>query len=152
MANTYTQLYIHLIFAVSGRTNSIKSEYKIEIEKYISGFLKNKKHKLLAINCMPDHSHIFIGLNPEHSVSNLVREMKISSANFINEKKLTLGKFSWQEGYGAFSYSKSSIDNVIKYINNQQEHHRKKSFQEEYINFLNKYNISFDERYIFKSD
>ena len=151
MANTYTQLYIHVIFAVAGRLHSVKPEFKDEIEKYISGHLTNKKHKLIAVNCMPDHVHILFGLNPNISISDMVRELKISTSNFINEKKFSKGKFQWQTGFGAFSYSKSSPDNVINYIKNQQTHHKKKSFQEEYIGFLKKYNIPYDEKYIFES-
>jgi putative transposase len=152
MANTYTQIYIHIVFSVSNRTHLIDTENKSEIEKYIAGHLKNKKHKLLAINCMPDHIHIFIGLNPDISISNLVRELKISSANFINDKKFIKGIFSWQTGYGAFSYSRSSIDNVIKYVQDQEKHHKKKSFQEEYLNFLEKFNIPYDKKYVFNAD
>ncbi|MBN2762036.1 MAG: IS200/IS605 family transposase, partial [Bacteroidales bacterium] len=115
MANTYTQIYIHLVFAPLGRENVISKKHKEEIQKYITGIIQNRKHKLLAINCMPDHVHIFIGYQPSQSLPDLLRDIKSFSSKFINDKKWMPGKFLWQEGYGAFSYSNSQIDSVIKY-------------------------------------
>ncbi len=152
MANTYTQLYIQVVFAVQGRQSLIPNKHKDEIYKYITGIVQNPKraHKLLAINGMPDHVHMFIGLNPAMALSDLVRDVKAISSGFIKEKKWLREKFSWQEGFGAFSYSRSHIDRVIKYIQHQEEHHRKKTFKEEYLKMLQAFNVKYDERYVFK--
>ena len=150
MANTYTQLYIHLIFAVEHRDRLIDPSFKEELQKYITGTLQNKGNKLLAINVMPDHSHIFLGLDPVNAISNLVGITKKSSCDFINEKKWLQGKFNWQEGYGAFSYSHSQIDSVIKYINNQEQHHKKKTFKDEYLKMLKSFNVLYNDIYLFK--
>jgi len=150
MANTYTQLYIHLIFAVEHRDKLIHSSFKEELHKYITGIIQNKGNKLLAISVMPDHGHIFIGLNPVLAISDMVRDIKKSSTDFINEKKWLRGKFNWQEGYGAFSFSHSQIDKVIKYINNQEKHHKVKTFREEYIEMLNSFSIKYNDVYLFK--
>jgi putative transposase len=150
MPNTYTQLYIHLIFAVKGRQGLIKESYRVEIEKYITGIIHNKKHKLLAIYCMPDHAHILLALNPNQSISDLIKEVKVASTNFINENFRLAVKFYWQEGYGAFSYSKSQLNNVIGYIMGQEEHHKKKSFREEYISFLQKFEVAYKDEYLFE--
>lgn len=150
MPNSYTQLYIQIVFAVKGRKSLIAKENREELQKYITGIVQNRGHKMLAIYCNPDHVHIFIGLKPTQSVSDLVRDVKASSSGFINEKGWVKGKFSWQEGYGAFSYSGSSLDNVINYILNQEEHHKKKSFREEYIQFLKEFYIEYDEKYLFE--
>jgi len=152
MANTFSQLYVHIVFSVKNRLNLIKSKNKESIQKYITGILQNKKNKLLAISCMPDHMHIFIGLNPDNSISNLVHDLKISSSKFINEKIKLGTKFQWQEGYGAFSYSHSQIGNVIKYINNQEIHHKKKTFKEEYLEILKKFNLKYELKYVFDED
>ncbi|MDR7369867.1 IS200/IS605 family transposase [Flavobacterium aquidurense] len=132
MANTYTQLYIHIIFAVKGRQNLISANWKNEIYKYITGIITNKEQKLIAINGMPDHIHILIGLKPDKSISDLVRDIKSNSSKFINDRKWINGKFEWQTGFGAFSYSHSQLTNVIKYIQRQEEHHKNKTFKEEY--------------------
>lgn len=150
MSNTYTQIHIHFVFAVKYRLGLINVEWKEELYKYITEITQSNKHKLLAINGMPDHIHILIGMRPTQSISDLMKEVKQSSSLWINENKLTNTKFAWQEGYGAFSYSKSQIDNVIKYINNQEEHHKKKTFIEEYLEMLTKFEIEYDENYIFK--
>lgn len=150
MPNTYTQIYIHLVFAVKSRENKILETFRIELEKYITGVIRNRKHKLLAIYCMPDHAHILVGINPEQSISDLVRDIKANSSKFINDKKFLRQKFSWQYGYGAFSYSRSQLDNVIKYINNQPKHHKKQTFKEEYLEILKKFEIEYDERYLFE--
>ncbi len=150
MANTYTQIHIQAIFAVQNRECVIKKTWKDELYKYIIGIIQNHKHKVLAINGMPDHIHIFFGMRPTQSLSDLMQDIKGDSSKWINEKKLVVGKFSWQEGYGAFSYSKSHVDNVINYIKNQEEHHKKENFVDEYLNFLKKFEIDYNEAYIFK--
>jgi REP element-mobilizing transposase RayT len=150
MANTYTQIHIHTVFSVQNRHCIISNSWKNELYKYITGIIKNNKHKPLAINGMPDHIHILFGLRPAQSISDLLQDIKGNSSKWINEKKFIKGKFSWQEGYGAFSYRKSDISQIINYIRNQQEHHRKKSFTEEYLELLKEFNIDYDERYIFK--
>ncbi len=149
MANTFSQIYLQIVFTVHGRQNLIKKENKDELYKYITGIIKNNNQKLLAINGMPDHIHIFIGLNPNIHISNLVRDIKANSSRFINEKGFVRGKFSWQEGFGVFSYSHSHIDRVINYIVKQEEHHKKKTFKEEYLELLEKFNIKFEPKYLF---
>ena len=150
MANTYSQIYIHIVFAVKGRQNLIRAEIREELHKYITGIITNRDQKLLSIFCMPDHTHLLIGLKPSISISDLVRDIKAGSSKFINDNKLIKGKFSWQEGFGVFSYSLSQIDTVIKYIQNQEKHHNKKSFKEEYIDFLEKFAVEYDEKYLFE--
>ena len=149
MANTFTQIYVQIVFIVQGRQNLIKNEHKEELHKYITGIINKKNQKVFAINCMPDHTHIFIGLKPNIALSDLVRDIKNNSSTFINKKKWIPGKFKWQRGFGAFSYSQSQIDAVVKYIQNQEQHHAHKSFREEYLEFLKKFSIEFDEKYIF---
>ncbi|MGB0869415.1 MAG: IS200/IS605 family transposase [Flavobacteriales bacterium] len=150
MPNTYTQLYIQIVFAVKGRQNLVSEEIREKVEKYICGIVSKNKAKPLAIYCNPDHLHLFIGLNPAVSISDLVRDIKANSSRWINEHQWISKQFRWQNGYGAFSYSKSAIDNVVKYIHNQPNHHRKKSFKDEYISLLKTYEINFDERYLFE--
>ena len=150
MPDTYTQLYIHLVFAVKYREATIKSEWEKRLHKYITGIIQNNGHKLLAVNSANDHIHIFIGLNPKQSISDLMRLVKGDSSEFINKEKLTPRKFQWQEGYGAFSNSRSQIDGVVKYILNQKEHHAKKTFKDEYLEILKDYDVEYDERYLFK--
>lgn len=149
MANTYSQIYIQIVFAVKGRQNLIAKENREELHKFITGIVTNREQKLLAIFAMPDHLHILVGMKPSISISDLVRDIKAGSSKFINDSKWINGKFNWQEGFGAFSYSKSSIDNVVKYILNQEERHKKKKFKEEYLDFLNKFDIDYDEKYVF---
>jgi putative transposase len=149
MANTYSQIFIQMVFAVKGRQNLIAKQYKEELQKYITGIVQNKEQKMLAISVMPDHIHIFIGIKPNISISDLVRDIKAGSSKFINQSNWITAKFNWQEGFGAFSYSKSQIDTVVKYIQNQENHHKKKSFKEEYIEFLTKFDIDFNEKYLF---
>lgn len=151
MANTYTQIYIHVVFAVEGRQNLIAPEHNDELQKYITGIVSAQKHKLIAINNMPDHLHLLVGLRPDASLSDLVRDVKAGSSKFINEKHWVIGRFSWQEGFGAFSHSRSQLGTVIRYIENQQSHHAKKSFRDEYIELLEKFGVDYDQRYIFKS-
>lgn len=150
MADTYSQLYIQIVFAVKGRQNLISKKWKDEMYKYITGIITNQKQKLIAINGMPDHIHILVGIKPNISLSDLVRDIKSSSSKFINEQKWINGKFEWQNGFGAFSYGHSQLTNIIKYIENQEEHHRTKTFKEEYIAFLKLFNIDFKDEYIFK--
>ena len=150
MANTYTQIHVQFVFAVKYRNGLIIPSLKEELYQYISGIIKHHNHKLLAINGMPDHIHIFIGMRPTQSISDLMQDIKGSSSKWINEKKFLKVKFEWQEGYRAFSYSKSHVDNVINYIKNQEEHHKKESFRDEYLNFLKRFEVEYDEKYIFK--
>lgn len=150
MANTYSQLYIHIVFAVKGRQNLISINWKDEIYKYITGIITNKEQKLIAINGMPDHVHILIGLKPDKSISDLVRDIKSNSSKFINDKNWINGKFEWQTGFGAFSYGHSQLTNVIKYIENQEEHHKTRTFKEEYIAFLKLFDVNFKNEYLFE--
>ncbi|MGB0880962.1 MAG: IS200/IS605 family transposase [Polaribacter sp.] len=147
--STYSQIYIQIVFAVKNRKALISNEWDEELYKYITGIITNKGQKLLAINGVADHIHILIGMKPTCCLSDLVREVKKASNVFIKEKKFTNSKFEWQSGYGAFSYSHSALDNVIKYVNNQKEHHKKKSFREEYKDFLMKFNVEHDDKYLF---
>jgi putative transposase len=149
MPNTYTQIYIHIVFAVEGRQNIIPKRHKEELHKYITGIIQSKNQKLIVINCMPDHIHILMGMNSSIALSDLVRDIKSSSSKFINEKKWIAGRFNWQEGYGAFSYSRSQLDAVIRYITNQEEHHSIKTFRDEYIDFLKKFDVDYDAKYLF---
>jgi len=150
MANTYTQVHLHLVFAVKGRKSLIAKSWKDELYKYITGIIQNHNHKLLIINGMPDHLHILIGYRPTQSLSDLMQQIKGDSSKWINQNNLTKEKFEWQSGYGAFSYSKSQIADVITYIENQETHHKKISFKEEYINMLKKFEVEFNEQYIFE--
>ncbi len=150
MANTYTQIHLQFVFAVKYRNGLIHSSFKKELYYYISGIIKAHNHKLLAINGMPDHVHILVGMRPSQSVSDLIQDIKANSSKWINEKKFLKVKFEWQEGYGAFSYSKSHVQNVIKYIQNQEKKHQARTFNEEYLGFLNAFEIEYDERYVFK--
>ena len=150
MANTYTQIHIQAVFAVQNRQSLIQNAWKNKLYKYITGIIQNYGHKVLQINGMPDHIHILIGMRPNQSISDLLQQIKNSSTDWINENNFLKQCFSWQSGYGAFSYAKSQVPTVIKYIQNQEEHHKKKNFQEEYLDFLNEYEIEYDERYIFR--
>ncbi|MGA9450447.1 MAG: IS200/IS605 family transposase [Verrucomicrobiia bacterium] len=152
MANTYTQIYIHVVFAVEGRQNLIQPEHNDELQKYITGIVSGQNQKLIALNNMPDHLHLLVGLKPDLALSDLVRDVKAGSSKLINEKHWVVGRFSWQEGFGAFSYSRSQLATVIRYIENQQQDHAKKSFREEYVELLEKFNVDYDQRYSFKTD
>ena len=151
MPNTYTQLYIHFVFAVKYRNAVIQDEWENRLQKYITGIVQNNGHKLLAVNTMPDHVHLFVGLNPKQSISDLMKLVKGDSSEFINQEGFTRRKFYWQEGYGAFSNSRTQIDSVVKYILNQKEHHAKKTFREEYMDILKDYAVEYDEKYIFQA-
>lgn len=148
--STYSQIYIQLVFVVKGRESLILNNWEDELYKYITGIITNKGQKLLAINGMPDHVHILIGMKPSCCLSDLVREIKKASNEFINEKRFIRHKFQWQEGFGAFSYSHSALDNVIAYIANQKEHHKKQTFKQEYISFLEKFCVEYKEEYLFE--
>jgi len=150
MANTYTQIYIQAVFAVRLRQNLILDAHSEEIRKYMTGIVTNLGSKLIAINNMPDHFHLLIGLKPDISISEMIGKVKSGSSGFINQQRLVHGHFDWQDGFGAFSYSRSQLDTIIGYIDRQQEHHRKKTFQEEYQSLLDEFGVSFDQRYILK--
>ncbi len=150
MPNTYTQLHIQFVFAVKYRAALIHPNWKERLHQYITGIIQQNEHKLLQINSMPDHIHIFIGMRPNQSVSTLVQNIKSESTKWIKENGFCKSPFAWQEGYGAFSYSKSHVSNVIHYIQNQEQHHQKKTFLGEYLEFLKAFEIDYDERYIFK--
>jgi putative transposase len=151
MSNTYTQLHIQMVFAVKYRLSMINSDSKEPLHKYITGIFQNQHHKMLQINSMPDHIHIFCGWNPAHSISDTVQLVKKESSLWVNESKFMRTRFAWQEGFGAFSYSKSHVPAVIEYIKNQEEHHRKKTFLQEYHEMLDAFAVSYDQRYIFKT-
>lgn len=149
MANTYTQLYIQFVFSVKGRENLIKEEFRDELEKVMCGIITNQHCKTYAIYCNPDHTHIFVGMHPTISPSKLMEQVKSGSSKWLNEKNIIPSKFSWQKGFGAFTYSKSHIDNVVKYILNQREHHKKQTFRDEYLLLLKKFEFDYDEKYLF---
>lgn len=150
MAGTFSQVYIQIVFAVKGRENLIDNRWKSELHKYIAGIIKGKEQKPIIVNGMPDHIHAFIGLKPSMPISDIARDIKNNSSKFINENKFTKGKFSWQEGYGAFSYSHSHIGKVYNYILNQETHHRRTTFKAEYLELLRKFEIEFNEKYLFE--
>lgn len=150
MPNTYSQIYIQIVFAVKGRENLISKIHREELHKYITGIVQNRGQKMLSIFCMPDHVHLLVGIKPSITISDLVRDIKAGSSNFINQQHWVKGKFNWQEGFGAFSYSKSQIDSVIKYILSQEEHHKKTTFKDEYFDFLEKFEIHYNEKYVFE--
>lgn len=150
MANSYSQISIQYVFSVKGRQNFLLPKYNDELQKYITGIVQNRKSKMLAINNVADHVHVFIGLNPSYPVAKMIQEIKNNSSNFINQKKWYPDKFEWQRGYGVFSYSRSHRDRVIKYIANQQKHHQTETFRTEYLNFLSKFNIEYKEEYLFE--
>ena len=149
MANTYSQLYIHSVLVVKGRENLLQKPWRDEIFRYMAGIINDKGQKPIIINGVTDHIHLFIGMQPSMRLSDLMRDIKSSTTNFINEKKLIKGMFSWQEGYGAFSYSRSQLDQVYQYILKQEEHHCKKTFKEEYLGLLRKFEIEYDDKYLF---
>jgi len=145
----FTQLYVHIVFAVKYRERLLTKKIRSELFKYISGIINNRKHKVIIINGVADHVHILIGLNPNDKISDLVGCVKRESSSFINDKKWFRGKFHWQDGYGAFSYGRSQLDDVYKYIANQEKQHTKRTFREEYVDLLKRYEIKFDEKYLF---
>ena len=149
MANTYTQLHIQFVFAVKFRTGLIQPRWKEAVHKYITGIIEANNHKLLQINSMPDHIHIFTGLHPQQSISSLIQNVKTESSKWIKQEKFS-PNFAWQDGYGAFSYSRSQVPDVIRYIQNQEAHHKKQTFLDEYRKMLRVFEIEYDEQYIFK--
>ncbi len=151
MPNTYTQLYIHFVFAVKYRAAVIQPQWEEQLHRYTTGIVKNNGHKLLVINSAIVHLHLFVGLNPKQSVSELMQLVKGDSSEFVNKKGFTKRKFYWQEGYGAFSNSRSQLNAVSKYILNQKEDHNKKTFREEYISMLNDYEVNYDDKYLLKN-
>ena len=149
MSSTYSQLYIQYVFAVKGRQNLLHKAWREEVFKYMAGIIREKDQKPIIVNGVSDHVHVFVGLKPTMNISYLIRDVKNNTSNFINERGFIRGKFSWQEGYGAFSYAQSQISNVFRYIENQEEHHRKRTFMDEYLDFLKKFEIEYDEKYLF---
>jgi putative transposase len=150
MSNTYSQIYIQTVFAVKWRESLIPAQHREELHKFIAGIVRNRGQKLFAVFCMPDHAHIFMSLSPSISVSDLMQDIKAGSSKFINDSGWINKPFRWQEGFGAFSYSKSHVDRVVKYILNQESHHQKITFRKEYIAFFKKFEIEFDEKYLFE--
>jgi putative transposase len=150
MANTFSQIYIQTVFSVSNRISLIQPAFKEDLNKYLTGIIRNQGQKLISINGMPDHLHILIGLKPSMALADLVRDIKADSSTYVNKNRWVRGKFSWQEGYGAFSYGHSQLDTIIRYIQNQEKHHRRRSFKEEYLAWLKKYEIAFEEKYVFE--
>jgi putative transposase len=150
MPNTFSQIYLQFVFAVQYRRSLVPKENKEELHKYITGLVQNRKAKMLAVNCMPDHIHLFVGFKPVVLISDFVKEIKVESNEFINDKKWLKEKFNWQEGYGVFSYSHSHIDKVVKYVLNQEDHHKKQTFKGEYEGLLKKFQIPFEEKYLFE--
>ena len=150
MANTFTQIYIQIVFAVQNRLSLLAPSWRTELFKYTTGIIKRRGQKLIVINGVADHIHIFVGMTPTIAISDLVRDIKAGSSAFVNQRRFTNGTFHWQEGFGAFSYSHADIDRVVRYILNQEEHHRKKTFREEYLEMLKEFAVEYDERYLFK--
>ena len=150
MPNTYSQIYLQVVFSVKDRNSLIHDDFREKIEKYIAGIINHRGQKLLSIFCMPDHTHLLISIQPNVAISDIIRDVKAGATKYINENNWIKGRFAWQEGFGAFSYSQSQIDKVAKYIVNQKVHHSIKSFKEEYIELLQKFEIDFNEKYIFK--
>lgn len=149
MADTYSKIYIHIIFAVKGRQNLISAKWEEELYSYLTGIIKNKGQKLIRINGMPDHLHLLIGIKPEIALSHLVRDIKSNSSRFINEKRWINGKFEWQQGFGAFSLGYSQVNAAVNYIKNQKEHHKKTTFREEYEKFLKAYDVEYKTQFLF---
>ena len=150
MAGTFTQIYIHIVFAVKHRAALIHRSWRDELEQYVTGIVENHGHKLLSVGTQPDHIHIFIGHRPVHPIPKLVEEIKTSSNAWIADKKFCHAKFDWQNGYGAFSHSRSQLNTVIRYVRNQDNHHQKRSFREEYLDILSKNDVAFEEKYVFE--
>ncbi len=150
MANTFTQIYLQFVFAVKYRQRLIAPENKEELHKYITGLVTHRNSKLLAVHCMPDHTHLFVGFKPVMEISDFVKEIKVETNEFINDKKWIRGRFAWQQGYGGFSYSHSHIGRVIRYVQNQVKHHEQQTFRKEYMGLLKKFEIEFKDNYLFE--
>lgn len=149
MAGTYSQVYLQVVIVVKGRANLLNKEWRTEVFKYISGIITNKGQKPIIVNGVGDHVHILIGLKPSMKISDLVRDIKNNTSNFINKQNWVKGRFAWQEGYGVFSYAQSQIDSVYNYILNQEQHHKKQTFREEYYNFLETFRVEYEDQYLF---
>ncbi len=150
MAHTFTRIYVQAVFAVAVRQSLIGPDFKEELQKYITGIVRKKGQKLIEINCMPDHTHMLIGLKPSVALSDLMRDVESDSTEFIKRKGWIRGRFNWQEGFGAFSYSPSNLDSVIRYIRNQEKHHATKSFRNEYPTLLKRFDIAYEPQYLFE--
>jgi REP element-mobilizing transposase RayT len=150
MANTYAQIYLHFVFATKYRQSLIPKGHKEELHKYMTGLVRNRKAKMIAVHCMPDHVHLFVGFRPVLSIADFVKEIKVESNEFLNNQSWMKQQFRWQEGYGVFSYGHSQIDRVAKYVLNQEQHHKKKTFRSEYLEFLDKFQVPFEEQYLFE--
>ena len=150
MANTYTQLYIHLVFAVQGRRALVAEAVRERVQQYLCGIVREAQHKPLAVYCMPDHLHLLVGLHPDQSIADLVQVVKANSSKWLNENRLLPGRFEWQRGYGAFSYARSQLDKVVHYILTQPAHHHQKSFREEYLELLQRFDVAYDPKYLFE--
>lgn len=150
MPNTYSQLYAQIVFAVKGRQNLIPKARKEELHKYITGIISERGQKLMAVNCMPDHTHLFVGFSPSIALSDLVHDIKRATSIWIKEQRIVKGKFYWQDGFGAFTYSQSQVYDVVQYVLNQEDHHRKRTFKEEYLAFLTKFDVPFNPDYLFE--
>ena len=152
MADTYTQLYIHIIFAIKARQSLIPKQHKEELHKYITGIINRKNQTVIQINSMPDHIHILVGITPDTAISDLVRDIKANSSKFINRKRWIVGRFEWQTGFAAFSYAHSQLAVVARYIKNQEKHHSRQTFREEYLAFLERFKVPYNPKYVFDSD
>lgn len=150
MANTYSQVHLHFIFAPKYRQALVNSDWEVALYKYITGVVEARQHKMIAINCMSDHIHMLVGFRTTQSIADFMQDVKADSSQWINTNRFCGSRFEWQTGYGVFSYSKSQVPNVIHYIQMQKEHHRKLTFRDEYRSFLEKFEVVYDERYIFK--
>jgi putative transposase len=150
MAHTFTQIHVHLIFAVASRQSLIRNDIKDDLYKYMAGIVQRRGHKVLAINGMPDHVHLLIGFRPEKALSDLVRDLKAFSSKHVNDAGWLRGWFQWQEGFGAFSYTRSHVPAVVRYIMSQEQHHRRRTFREEYLDLLDRFDGEYDLRYVFK--
>ena len=150
MANTYSNIYIQVVFAVKYREHLLQKPWRDDVFKYMAGIIKSKNQKPIIVNGVTDHVHLFIGLSPSVCLSDLIRDVKNNSTNYITSNKLVKGRFRWQEGSGAFSYSHSHIENVYRYILNQEEHHRQKKFRDEYLKLLQAFEIEYDMKYLFE--
>ena len=149
MAGTYSQIYIQIVFAVKGRQNLLLEPWRQDVFKYMTGIVMGKNQKPLVINGVSDHVHLFVGLNTSFVLSDLVRDIKNNTSNYINARQFLTKRFSWQEGFGAFSYGRSQIGRVCRYIENQEKHHRKQTFKNEYTGLLNRFGIPFQEKHLF---
>ena len=152
MADTYTQLYIHIIFAVKGRESLIPKQHKEALHQYVTRIITHKKQTVIRINSMPDHLHILVGIAPDVAVSDLVRDIKANSSKWINEKRWVVGRFEWQTGFAAFSYAHSQLDVVVRYIKNQEAHHSHQTFREEYLAFLKRFDVPYNPKYVFDAE